>query len=337
MKRISIFAFLIYAFCIGKSLSQSVSKIAFGSCAHEEKPQPILDTIVKEKPDLFIYLGDNIYGDTKNMKKLQKKYDKLGAKPEFQRLKQTSNVIATWDDHDYGIDDGGAEYPMKAESKEVFLNFWGEPQDSERRTREGIYTSYYFGEGEKRLQVILLDNRTFKTPWVKGKVFEDEGYIPNYHIEATMLGEAQWQWLRDELKKPAALRIITTSTQFVPQFNGYELWAYMPREKMKMQQLIYDTKANGVLFISGDTHYAELSKMENEAGGYNLYELTSSGLTQTWKFIAPNEHRIGDGVAENNFGMIDIDWNAKMVRLLIKNIKGETLISHEIAFSELSH
>jgi alkaline phosphatase D len=187
------------------------------------------------------------------------------------------------------------------------------------------------------LQIILLDNRTFKTPWAQCKLYECEGYIPNYDTAATMLGAEQWQWLRQELLKPAALRIIATSTQFVPQYNGYELWAYIPREKMRMQQLICDTMANGIFFISGDTHYAELSKMKNAAGGYDLYELTSSGLTQTWKFIAPNEYRIGNAVADNNFGLIDIDWQSKIVRLKIKNIHGATLINHELSFSELQH
>jgi alkaline phosphatase D len=337
MKKYFAYLLLFVFLSTTDAIAQTISRIAFGSCSHENLPQPILDSIVLEKPDLFIYLGDNIYGDTKNMKKLQKKYNKLSAKPEFQRLKQATSIIATWDDHDYGVDDCGADDPKKKESPDIFLNFWGEPQESERRTRDGIYTSYYFGHGEQRLQIIILDNRTFKSPWAKCKVFECEGYIPNYDTSATMLGTAQWQWLRNELLKPAALRIIATSTQFVPQYNGYELWAYMPREKMRMQELIRDTKANGVFFISGDTHYAELSKMKNEAGGYDLYELTSSGLTQNWKFIAPNEHRIGDGVAENNFGLIDIDWQSKIVRMRIKNIFGETMIDQRINFFDLKH
>lgn len=261
----------------------------------------------------------------------------MGAKPEFQRLKQSVPLLATWDDHDYGADDSGADYPKKKESKEIFLNFWGESHDSERRKHEGIYTSYYFGEGQYRLQIILLDNRTFKSPWVRCPVYECEGYVLNYDTGATMLGADQWEWLRHELKKPATLRLIATSTQFVPQYNGYELWAYMPREKMRMQELIHNTRANGIIFISGDTHYAELSKMPNTVGGYDLYELTSSGLTQTWPIIAPNQYRIGEAVPDNNFGLIEIDWVAQKVRLKIKNIKGEVPIDHEVSFSQLKH
>lgn len=78
-----------------------ISRIAFGSCAQQDKAQPILDTVLRHHPDVFVYLGDNIYGDTKDMKVLSDKYAKLGAKPEFQRLKKGTRVLATWDDHDF--------------------------------------------------------------------------------------------------------------------------------------------------------------------------------------------------------------------------------------------
>ena len=78
--------------------SEHEFKIAFGSCGHQNKPQPILKKVVAEKPDLFIYLGDNIYGDTRNMDTLQKKYSLLGNKPEFKELKSNVPLLATWDD-----------------------------------------------------------------------------------------------------------------------------------------------------------------------------------------------------------------------------------------------
>jgi hypothetical protein len=70
--------------------------------------------------------------------------------------------IATWDDHDYGVNDGGKEYPKKEESKKIFLDFFKEPDTSSRWKHKGIYTSYYYGEAGKKLQVIVLDCRTFR-------------------------------------------------------------------------------------------------------------------------------------------------------------------------------
>src|SRR5262245_27222992 len=77
-------------------------RIAFGSCASQEKPQPIWDAVVAARPDLFLFLGDNIYGDTDNAEVLKAKYAQLAAVPGYQKLLQTCPVLATWDDHDYG-------------------------------------------------------------------------------------------------------------------------------------------------------------------------------------------------------------------------------------------
>ena len=100
---------------------KTISKLAFGSCAHQDSPLPIFDVIVKHNPDLFIFLGDNIYGDTEDMKVLKSKYDQLAAKPSFQNLKNNVDIIATWDDHDFGWNDAGRHYSMKKESKEIFI------------------------------------------------------------------------------------------------------------------------------------------------------------------------------------------------------------------------
>ena len=234
--------FLILAGIYQQAQSQKngnlISKIAFGSCAEETAPQPILDLVVKHKPDLFVYLGDNIYGDTKDMKILRAKYDSLAAKPEFQRLKKNVRIVATWDDHDYGWNDDGKHYPFKKESKEIFLEFFNEPANSDRRKHEGIYTSYFFEGNGRKVQLILLDNRTFRSDLriYRGelsreyKYFYPLDYYPHQIEDSVFLGDAQWKWLEGELKKPADIRIIGSGSQFGIEYNGYEAWANFPHE-----------------------------------------------------------------------------------------------------------
>src|SRR5882724_9941956 len=139
-----------------------LSRVAFGSCARQDKPQPIWDAVVGTKPDIYLSLGDNIYGDTEDMAVMKKKYDMLAAIPGWQKLKATCPLLATWDDHDYGVNDGGADYPKKDESQQLFLDFFGFPKDSPRRTQKGVYSAEVFGPSEKRVQVILLDTRYFR-------------------------------------------------------------------------------------------------------------------------------------------------------------------------------
>lgn len=339
------FTLLLYLFVTAAATAQPalttnklISRIGFGSCNSQDKPQLIWDTILKQKPECFILLGDNIYGDTRNMATLQQKYAQFGAKPPYQRFKQQCPIIATWDDHDYGENDGGKEYPFKKESKEIFLNFFNEPKDSERRKHEGIYTSYMLEENGKRLQIILPDLRTFRDSLCRGGVDEDcyGEYIPCTDPAKAMLGEAQWKWLEGELRKPADLRIIGSSTQFLVDFNGWEAWANLPYERERFLKLIADTKANGVVFISGDLHYAEMSRLQRtDIGLYPIYDLTSSGLTHGHSCAGENKNRIHGAYMKPNFGMLTIDWPLKKLMLEIKDERGETKISHTIPFGEI--
>lgn len=320
-----------------------VSKIAFGSCGHQDHDQPVLNTIVAKKPDLFIYLGDNIYGDTRDMNVLQTKYETLGAKKEFQNLRANVPTIAVWDDHDYGWNDAGKEYPFKGRSKDIFMDFWNVPANSLRREHPGIYGTHFFSSDDRTVQVIMLDTRTFRDRLKRNPKSLPEGsnfknaYQPDADKNKTLLGESQWNWLLEELKKPADLRIICSSIQFGHEYNGWESWTNLPLEQEKMLQTIRDAKANGVVFISGDVHWGEISKREFE-GLYPLYDVTASGLTMDWHNTEPNKYRVGEVWRKNHFGMIEVDWVADdpKVTMQIIDVEGKVQNSHSIGLSELN-
>lgn len=321
-------------------INPMISKIALGSCSSQNRPMPLLRTVVEWEPELFVYLGDNIYGDTRDMAELQSRYDKLARKVDFLALRAQMPVIATWDDHDYGENDAGQEFPFKAESKEIFLNFWNEPDPSPRREHPGIYTSYLFEDNAngKRLQVILLDTRSFRDPLVRNELTSwKNDYRPDSSGTKTLLGTTQWEWLRERLSEPADLRIIGTSIQFGHQHNGWESWTNFPHELHRMIDLIKDCKANGVVFISGDVHWGELSILK-PPGCYPLYDLTASGINQEWDEVEPNQNRVGQACMDHHFGMIEIDWTQEdpHVSLRIHDFSGRARVNKAIRLSELT-
>jgi len=324
-----------------------ISTIAFGSCANQDVPlQPALKLAAEKNPDLFVFLGDNIYGDTYEMDTLRAKYQRWASQPTFQQLAATTSFVATWDDHDYGWNDSGRHYPYKEESKEIFLEFFDAAPDDIRRQREGIYTSYYFSEGEDTLQLLVLDTRTFRDHLRKydGEPVDTTlfhyglDYYPygENETDSTLLGEAQWQWLEEQLEVPADVRLVASSTQFSISWNSYEAWVNFPHEQQRMLDLIKKTKANGVFFISGDVHYGEISELKTE-GLYPLYDITSSGITSTWGFATPNDNRTGGPVMENNIGLINIDWEAEdpLIRMQVYDVNNEVRINKEVRLSEL--
>jgi len=176
---------------------------------------PIFKTITAQRPDLFVFLGDNIYADTADKDVMRAKYAKLKNNAGFARLMQACPILATWDDHDYGVNDGGADYPQKVESQRIFVDFWRDPPNSPRRKRPGVYDAKVFGPEGKRLQVILLDTRYFRGPLKKGERRVGGPYFPSNDKSITMLGEAQWKWLEQQLRVPADVRIIASSIQCV--------------------------------------------------------------------------------------------------------------------------
>jgi len=315
-----------------------ISRIAFGSCSTQDEPQPILRTVLEWEPELFIYLGDNIYGDTKDMRLLEAKYAKLAAKKDFQNLRAAMPTIATWDDHDYGDNDAGKEFPFKEESKQIFLKFWNEPTLSPRRDHAGIYTSYRFSDPAiaRTLQIILLDTRTFRDPPLKSPFGSwKNDYLPDTNPEKTLLGFEQWAWLKERLKEPADLRIIGSSIQFSHEYNGWESWTNFPLELIKMVDLIKETKANGVVFISGDVHWGELSILKTP-DCYPLHDLTASGLNRDWEIVEPNGNRFGDACNEFHFGMLDVDWSGDpSVQLRIHDMTGRSIVRNTVKLNDL--
>ncbi|MBP9689640.1 MAG: alkaline phosphatase family protein [Bacteroidia bacterium] len=349
MVKNSIYYFVLYLaisnFGFTVCAQQAISKIAFGSCANQSARLPIFNVVVEHKPDLFVFLGDNVYGDTHNMDTLAAIYGRMAAKPTFKNLKQNVPLIATWDDHDYGQNDAGRHFPEKEKSKQVFLDFFDEPKESERRTRPGVYQSYYYQNNGKTTQVILLDCRTFRDDLIrfdkrKHKCLKNgrhrHAFAPYTVADSTMLGEEQWKWLEEELKKPADLRIIGSGSQFGIEYNGYESWANFPHEQKRMFNLIKSTQANGVLFISGDVHYAEISKI-NEPGLYPIYDITASGLSSTWEFATPNKNRIEGPVMQNHFGLITVNWQLPdpEIALEIWDVDNKKAISYLVKLSTL--
>lgn len=123
----------------------TITTLGFGSCAKQDRPQPIWDAINAARCDAFVLCGDNIYGDSPDPAVLREKYALLAAMPGFAHLRQTTPLFATWDDHDYGINDGGAGFPGAAAAQKEFCDFFQVPANSPRRTTPGVFDCVTFG------------------------------------------------------------------------------------------------------------------------------------------------------------------------------------------------
>mgnify|MGYP001157572793 FL=1 len=313
---------------------QPIETIGFGSCLKQTRPQPIWESVLEKKPDVFLLLGDNIYGDTQDMIKLKGKWNDFSSIAGFRKLRQKSRLLAIWDDHDYGENDAGIEFPKKAESQKIFLDFLDEPIKSERRKTPGTYDSVIIGPPGKRIQFILLDTRYFRTTLKRAEKRETRKgpYVPNESKNANILGDDQWTWLEKVISEPAEIRIIASSIQVISTTHGWETWGNFPNERKRLIKLLKEKKVQATIILSGDRHSAEISRLEDTLP-YPLFDITSSAMNQRQRpKFEENIHRLGERYFDENFGLLKIKWlsNGPKVHASIQDISGNSVFEYEL-------
>jgi alkaline phosphatase D len=303
---------------------RALTRVCFGSCyAPQFKQSHVWRNILAQQPDAFLYIGDNVYQRDENgrpeLRELREAYGMLAAEADFAALRAATPVLPVWDDHDYGMNNAGADFGPRRFSEALFKHVWAIPADDPRAGREGVYFSRIAGPPGRRTQMILLDCRYFLTP-------------------DTLLGEAQWRWLEQQLTEPADLRILASPIPILTEAHRYEGWRGHPAERERLFHLI--GRSNGVVMVSGDSHVGAHYRRE-EGLAYPLIELTASSLNFPWRedlHVPPgptDPMRVGQVLWEANFGAVQIDWAAGEVALALYEDTGRLERAERIALSDL--
>ena len=330
--------FLFFIFLSNQSIANDY-KIAFGSCLDQELPQPIWKTIEGENVDSFIFLGDNVYGDSMDGKLNKMKLAYKKQKKMIPSWLKEKDLFYIWDDHDYGVNDGGLEYKYKKEAQQLYLDFWNSKKDDKRRSQEGTYFNSIINIDDLKLNIIGLDTRYFRSS-TKNR---QDGYEPLDKENITMLGKDQWTWLYDALSNEADLIILLSSVQVLPTNHQFEKWEIFPNERVKLLNALGNIKTKTII-LSGDRHRAGVYEYGD------IVEITSSSLNKaiadSWyeklilnlmpksirkKLIDPKEQdefQINELISEVNYGLMTIDSINRTVLIEIKDISGKPIQSY---------
>ncbi len=321
-----------------------LTRIGVGSCNSEMRSQHMWAEILKTDPQAFLLIGDNVYGDTgwdgdAGLATLRQSYATQASHPEFARFRAAVPMLTSWDDHDYGFNDGGGDFAFKGWAETIYETFWGSPQ--EVRERPGIYESRMVGPEGQRVQFIMLDTRYFRSDLARMPYSEERPplgpYEPTDAEGATVLGAAQWAWLAQELAKPADLRVLVSSIQVITEAHNYESWENMPAERTRLLDMLSGRSGGGLVMLTGDRHAGGIYTMEH--GGETFWELTSSSLNLAFNDTAsntarePDPARVTDFISEENFGLVDIDWDAETVTMRLLGNQGETRVERTVGFT----
>lgn len=324
--------------------AQTLTRLAFGSCNHQSRSQKAWQVIADTSPQLFLVIGDNVYGDygyhgEADLGSFRAAYALQASHPEFRAFRSAVPMTAVWDDHDFGPNDAGGAFAFREFSETLFETFWRSSEDV--RSRPGVYDSITMGPDGRRVQVILLDTRFFRSP-LKSLPYQDPrpplgSYVADDSPEGQMLGEAQWQWLETKLKEPAELRIIVSSIQVLTDAHGFEKWGNLPRERDRLYRLLSGRNGGGTVLLSGDRHSGGIYRARPEGLDEEIWEITSSSLNLAFgggdaSAREPDPLRQTRLVADENYGLVDIDWASRKMTLRLMDTKGGQFVYQTVDF-----
>ncbi|WP_036766520.1 alkaline phosphatase D family protein [Parvularcula oceani] len=327
--------------------SAAISRIGFGSCAKQQADQSFWTAIAETDPDLFVFLGDNVYGDVTTddpaLPELRAAYYRLARSEPFSAFRDDIPVLPVWDDHDYGRNDAGADFALREESEALFEDVWALDADDPRRRRPGVYEAVTVGAPGERVQIILLDTRYFRselTPTDRYGAPGKERYLPSAAPEQTMLGAKQEAWLAETLRQPADLRILVTSIQLLADGHGWEAWATMPGARERLYETLRASGAEHLVVVSGDRHAGAFYRRDDVLG-YPLHEMTASSLNDpasAWADAAEEAgpHRTTPMIRDENFGEVLVDWDRRQVTLRLRDMDGGTYAERVLDLPALS-
>ena len=332
---------ILTAICLWGAPRQAmadVDTIIFGSCIDQNKPQPIWKEVLKLKPDLLVLAGDNIYSSTPDQGAISAQYEKQNSHQDFKKVREAVPILATWDDHDFGQNDGGTTNPRKNEARTAFINNW--PYVKELLKSSGaVYHSRFFGKRPELLQIILLDTRFDRTDLIANKqnwverFFNPKPYSPNNAPDSRILSEEQWHWLEAELGKPADFKILVSSIQLIANDHQFEKWGNFPHERLRLFNLINKKKIKNLIIVSGDRHMSAIAKIELDEIG-SLYELTASAINRPARSgnVLGDKSYLQEGYGKENFGLLQIDWKKKNATIEIRDISNKTVRTAKLNF-----
>jgi alkaline phosphatase D len=273
----------------------------------------VFDGIAAMEPDLFLWLGDNIYADSDSETAVSALYSRQRNVASLVPFQRSVSQLATWDDHDFGYNDSDRHNPVKATMLRLFNCWWANPAAGTADTA-GIFFRHSFGP----VDIFMLDGRYYRDP-----------SEPPDRPGKTMLGAAQKVWLKRELKASRApFKILASGTGWSMAERGGDSWAAYVHERDEIFDFIRDNEINGCFGISGDVHQGEANCVPwSEHGGYDFYDLASSGLAQYLKprFINQDpEVRLREPwVRSANFGLLEFSFDPEpRVELSIRDVNG---------------
>ncbi|KAB8153344.1 alkaline phosphatase family protein [Kordia sp. TARA_039_SRF] len=314
-------------------------KVAIGSCSFinekkDDRPKPygdkyqIFNSILQKNPDAMLWVGDNMYLRTPDFMTetgIRHRFRHTRATPEMQALLGSVHHYATWDDHDFGPNDADRSYVNKKIAEQTFNDYWGN-LNTNAAGNGGVTQHFAWND----VEFFMLDDRYHRAP----------NRDPNN--DKAYLGKQQLDWLIDALTKSRApFKVVINGGQVLSDVAKFENYATYPTERAELLKRLHDNKIEGVIFISGDRHHTEISRLERE-DAYPLIDITCSPLTAGTHSPRDEGNTLqvpGKTFYNRNFGILEITGKRRnrVLLLTIYDSDGNKVFDYEIKATGLRY
>lgn len=307
-------------------------RIPFGSCFWDfpNGRLGIFDAIRREAGHVFLMIGDNAYfaePDWQTEHTMMLAHLRHRNNEPLRRLLAETSVLGVWDDHDFGPNDVDGNFRGKSQSLRAFQRCWAQSGYGISEV-PGVFSSVRKGP----VEIFLLDSRYYRG--IEGR---------------NILGAAQLGWLLDGLRTSSApVKLVASPSQVLPEHPVRHGWDCFRREAPDELEAILGAieseDIQGVVFISGDLHMANLMYMEGrsvgDGTGPDFWELTSSPLAnKPWNVAAGEDPYLQEEIIDrSNYGVVDVDLDREdaEITLSLKDERGAVLFERQIALSSLA-
>ena len=281
----------------------------------------IFKEMEKMEPDALLWLGDNTYlreADYFTRTGYLKRYTHSRAVPALQSLMAGANNYAIWDDHDFGPNDASGSWINRDLALEVFKLFWPNPSFG-YRDMPSTFSAFNYRDCD----FIMMDNRFYRSE------VDSKG-------EGQIFGNKQVDRMIDLLKQSRApFKFVLSGGQLLNTAKVYENHSNYAAERAYIIKRIEEENIKNVVFLTGDRHHSEYSRLEL-SNGNTIYDFTISPLTSSANTNVNEQNDLqveGSLIQERNFAMAEITGPRKkrVLNFSFYSNTGELLKSYLIS------
>lgn len=293
----------------------NVRFVVGGDLGERYQPFAILDGLREKQPDFMLFQGDTVYADmglrfARRLPEFHQRHVANRRDEALQSLLASTSVYVNWDDHEV-MDNYEGSFVLAPVGQQAFLNYWPvRPYPGEARR---LYRSFRWG---RAVELFILDVRQYRSS-----------------KEGTMLGKAQKAWLLAQLRaSTATFKFIATPVPFTNP--GYDRWGGYPKERDEILAAIVANDIQGVVFLSGDVHYAAVASVP---GGNGIKEFMSGALAQVTRYPANTDGLDFWYGGELTYNLIEVIDNGTKPYLDVKVIDKTHQVVHTTRIENLEN